>query len=119
MAGCCSACRRATPRSGWRAPLGPPGEPARSASPLARPAARVCAVSYRRDVLFQQIATSRSAEHMLIGAAMIEATTFRAIREVVPSVRDVRVPLGGAGRLHCVVALHEPLPGEAQRAVFA
>jgi 2,5-furandicarboxylate decarboxylase 1 len=85
----------------------------------ASPIARVCAIHHRRDALFQQIATSRSAEHMLIGAAMIEATTFRAIREVVPSVRDVRVPLGGAGRLHCVVALHDPLPGEAQRAVFA
>ena len=85
----------------------------------ASPVARVRAITHRRAPLFQQIATSRAAEHMLIGAAMIEATLFRAIRQAVPSVRDVRVPLGGAGRLHCVVALHDPPPGEAQRAVFA
>jgi 2,5-furandicarboxylate decarboxylase 1 len=83
------------------------------------PAARIRAISHRRDPLFQQIAASRSAEHMLIGGVMIEATVFRAVEHAVPCVRDVRVPLGGTGRVHCILALHDPLPGEAQRAVFA
>jgi len=83
------------------------------------PVARVRAITHRRDFVFQTIAASRVLEHMLIGAVMIEATLFRAVRAVVPSVRNVHVTLGGAGRMHCIVALHNPPPGEAQRAVFA
>ncbi len=83
------------------------------------PVAHIRAITHRRDPVFQQIAASRCAEHMLIGGVMIEATVFRAVQQVVPCLRDVRVPLGGTGRLHCVLALHDPLPGEAQRAVFA
>ena len=85
----------------------------------ASPVARIKMVTHRRDPVFQQIAASRAAEHMLIGGVMIESTVFRAVEHVVPCVRDVRVPLGGTGRLHCILALHDPLPGEAQRAVFA
>jgi 2,5-furandicarboxylate decarboxylase 1 len=85
----------------------------------ASPVARIKTVTHRRDPVFQQIAASRAAEHMLIGGVMIESTVFRAVEHVVPCVRDVRVPLGGTGRLHCILALHDPLPGEAQRAVFA
>lgn len=83
------------------------------------PLARVRAITHRRNFVFQAIAASRMPEHMLIGAVMIEATLFRAIRAVVPSVRSVHVTLGGGGRMHCIVALHKPPPGEGQRVVFA
>ncbi len=36
-----------------------------------------------------------------------------------PSVKEVAVGLGGAGRLHAVVALNAPRPGEARKAMFA
>lgn len=83
------------------------------------PLARVRAITHQRNFVFQTIALSRVVEHMLIGAVMIEATLFRAIRAAVPSVRGVHVTLGGGGRMHCIVALHDPPPGEGQRAVFA
>ena len=83
------------------------------------PLARVRSVTHRRNFVFHTIAASRVPEHMLIGAVMIEATLFRAIRAAVPSVRSVHVTLGGGGRMHCIVALHNPPPGEGQRAVFA
>ena len=37
----------------------------------------------------------------------------------VPAVREVAVGMGGAGRLHAVVSLHQPRPGDARKAVFA
>jgi 4-hydroxy-3-polyprenylbenzoate decarboxylase len=37
----------------------------------------------------------------------------------VPSVREVAVGVGGAGRLHAVVALGAPRAGEARKAMFA
>lgn len=83
------------------------------------PLARVRAITHRRNFVFQTIALSRVVEHMLIGAVMIEATLFRAIRAAVPSVRNVHVTLGGAGRMHCIVTLHKPPPGDGQRVVFA
>jgi len=83
------------------------------------PVGKVRAITHRKDFVFQTIAASRVFEHMLIGAVMIEATLFRAIRAAVPSVRNVHVTLGGGGRMHCIIALHDPPPGEAQRAVFA
>jgi 2,5-furandicarboxylate decarboxylase 1 len=83
------------------------------------PVGHVRSISQRRDFIFHTIAASRMPEHMLIGAVMIEATLFRAVRAVVPSVRNVHVTLGGGGRMHCVVALHKPPAGEGPRAVFA
>ena len=62
------------------------------------PLARVRSVTHRRNFVFHTIAASRVPEHMLIGAVMIEATLFRAIRAAVPSVRNVHVTLGGGGR---------------------
>jgi 2,5-furandicarboxylate decarboxylase 1 len=83
------------------------------------PLGHVRSISHRRDFVFHTIAASRVQEHMLIGAVMIEATVFRAIRAVVPSVRNVHVTFGGGGRMHCIVGLHNPPPGEGPRAVFA
>jgi 2,5-furandicarboxylate decarboxylase 1 len=83
------------------------------------PVGHVRSISHRRDFIFHTIAASRVQEHMLIGAVMIEATVFRAIRAAVPSVRNVHVTFGGGGRMHCIVALHNPPPGEGPRAVFA
>ncbi|MFQ5931584.1 MAG: UbiD family decarboxylase [Nitrospiraceae bacterium] len=83
------------------------------------PVGRVRAITSRKNFVFHTIAASRVFEHLLIGAVMIEATLFRAVRAVVPSVHKVHVTLGGGGRMHCIVALHDPPPGEAQRAVFA
>lgn len=83
------------------------------------PVGHVRSVSHRSDFIFHTIAASRVQEHMLIGAVMIEATVFRAVRAAVPSVCNVHVTFGGGGRMHCVVALNNPPPGEGPKAVFA
>jgi 2,5-furandicarboxylate decarboxylase 1 len=73
----------------------------------------------RRDALFQVILPGYHPEHCLLGGVAIAAGLRRAVQNAVPSVREVAVGIGGAGRLHAVVSLHEPRPGEARKAMFA
>jgi len=73
----------------------------------------------RRDALFQVILPGYHREHCLIGGVAIAAGLARAVRASVPALKEVAVGFGGAGRLHAVVALHDPRPGEARKAMFA
>ena len=73
----------------------------------------------RRDAMFQVVLPGYHPEHCLLGAVAIAAGLHRAIRNSVPSVREVAVSLGGAGRLHAVVSLRAPRPGEARKTMFA
>jgi len=77
------------------------------------------ALTRRRDAIFQVVLPGYHPEHCLLGGVAIAAGLHRAIRNAVPSVREVAVGLGGAGRLHAVVSLHAPRPGEARKAMFA
>ena len=73
----------------------------------------------RRDAIFQVILPGYHREHCLIGGVAIAAGLARAVRASVPALKEVAVGFGGAGRLHAVVALREPRPGEARKALFA
>ena len=73
----------------------------------------------RHDAIFQVILPGYHPEHCLLGGVAIAAGLLRAIRPAVPSVHRVAVGVGGAGRLHAVVALRAPRPGEARKAMFA
>jgi 2,5-furandicarboxylate decarboxylase 1 len=73
----------------------------------------------RRDAIFQVVLPGYHPEHCLLGGVAIAAGLFRIVRNAVPSVQQVAVGLGGAGRLHAVVALHAPRPGEARKTMFA
>lgn len=73
----------------------------------------------RRDPIFQVILPGYHREHCLLGGVAIAAGLARAARVSVPAVREVAVGMGGAGRLHAVVSLHQPRPGDARKAAFA
>lgn len=73
----------------------------------------------RHDAFFQVILPGYHPEHCLLGGVAIAAGLCRAVRNAVPSVREVAVGVGGAGRLHAVVSLSAPRPGEARKAMFA
>src|SRR5258708_9723304 len=81
--------------------------------------ATCAALPRRHDAMFQVVLPGYHPEHGLLGGVAIAAGLHRAIRGAVPSVREVAVGVGGAGRLHAVVALREPRPGEARKAMFA
>lgn len=73
----------------------------------------------RRDALFQVVLPGYHPEHCLLGGVAIAAGLARSARASVPAVREVAVGMGGAGRLHAVVSLHEPRPGDARKTAFA
>ncbi len=73
----------------------------------------------RRDAIFQVILPGYHPEHCLLGGVAIAAGLARAARTAVPGLSEVAVGLGGAGRLHAVVSINSPRPGEARKAMFA
>ena len=73
----------------------------------------------RRDAMFQVILPGYHPEHCLLGGVAIAAGLARAARAAVPGLSEVAVGLGGAGRLHAVVSINSPRPGEARKAMFA
>ncbi|MDB5655509.1 MAG: 3-polyprenyl-4-hydroxybenzoate carboxy-lyase [Tardiphaga sp.] len=77
------------------------------------------ALTKRRDAIFQVILPGYHAEHCLLGGVAIAAGLLRQLRNAVPSVQEVAVGVGGAGRLHAVIALNGARPGEARKAMFA
>jgi 2,5-furandicarboxylate decarboxylase 1 len=77
-------------------------------------------LTMRRDAIYHAILPGRHREHLLLGGVAIAAGLMAELRRVVPAVRAVAVPEGGAGRLSAVVALDPGArPGSAQRAMFA
>jgi 4-hydroxy-3-polyprenylbenzoate decarboxylase len=73
----------------------------------------------RHDAVFQVILPGYHREHCLLGGVAIAAGLARSVRAGVPAVQEIAVGLGGAGRLHAVVSLCEPRPGDARKAMFA
>lgn len=73
----------------------------------------------RYDAIFQVVLPGYHPEHCLLGGVAIAAGLFRVVRNAVPSVWEVAVGVGGAGRLHAVVSLRAPRAGEARKAMFA
>ena len=73
----------------------------------------------RRDAIFQAIQPGFHPEHVLIGGVAIAAGLARHAQATVPSLHEVAVGMGGAGRLHAVVSLKDKRPGDARKAMFA
>ena len=73
----------------------------------------------RRDAVFQCVLPGYAGEHILLGAEAIAAGLRRSLHGTLPSVREVAVTAGGAGRLHAVVRLDGAREGAARRAMFA
>jgi 2,5-furandicarboxylate decarboxylase 1 len=73
----------------------------------------------RSDAMFQVILPGYHAEHCLLGGVSIAAGLARQVRASVSCVEQVAVGMDGAGRLHAVIALREPRPGDARKTMFA
>ncbi len=82
-------------------------------------AGRITAVTHRRDPIYQAILPGYAPEHCLLGGVAIGATTCRALRRVLPGVQHVFITDGGMGRLHAIITMRDPQPGDGKRAVMA
>jgi 2,5-furandicarboxylate decarboxylase 1 len=83
------------------------------------PMMSVTAITHRKDPIFQVIVPSKHPEHLLTGAFAIEATVFRAVQRAIPDLKEVVITEGGCGRLHAIVSISQPRPGEAKKAMMA
>jgi 2,5-furandicarboxylate decarboxylase 1 len=81
-------------------------------------AVRIDRITRRQDAIYQAILPGYAPEHCLLGGVAIGATTCRALRRVLPSVRRVLITEGGMGRLHAIITMHHAQPGEGKRAVM-
>ncbi|MBW7850666.1 MAG: UbiD family decarboxylase [Rhodospirillales bacterium] len=82
------------------------------------PVAHITAVNQRSDAYYLDIMPGH-ADHLLLDAPMIEAYLFNRIKEVVPGIRGVHMPVSGTARLHAYVQLKKANDGEPKTAIAA
>jgi len=75
---------------------------------------KVNAITHRRGAYYQDISVGH-LDHMLLSTIPMEANLYRAVRAMVPSVRQVRVP----NPFTCFVSIEQRLPGQAKNALLA
>lgn len=83
------------------------------------PMMSITAITHRENPIFQVIVPSNHPEHLLTASFAIEASVFRWVQKVIPNLQEVVITEGGCGRLHAVVSISQPRPGEAKKAIFA
>src|SRR5918994_432417 len=78
----------------------------------------VTAVTHRKDYIFQDIHAGYT-EHKLMGAVPREAALLKAVRQTVPTVKNVCMPVSGNCRFHAYVSIAKRTPGQAKNAICA
>ena len=99
---------------------GPFGEFARLYGPARElPVVRVTAITHRRDARYLNVLCASSPETVTLGAVGREPSLLRALRASVPTVRQVRITIGGGANFQAIVSLQKNFEGEAQKVGFA
>ena len=78
----------------------------------------VTAVTHRKNYIFQDIHAGYT-EHKLMGAVPREAALLKAVRNAVPTVKDVCMPVSGNCRFHAYISITKRTPGQAKNAICA
>ncbi|MCM3568460.1 UbiD family decarboxylase [Neobacillus mesonae] len=102
-----------------REPEGPFGEFPKYYGPKSnKEVIEITAITHRNNPIFQTILAS-SYEHLLLGGIPREASLLRALRNTVPTVKDVHLSLGGTCRYHLIVQMKKRNEGEAKNVILA
>ena len=83
-----------------------------------RPVIEVTAITHRENYIFQDIHAGYT-EHKLMGAVPREAALLKALRQTVPTVKDVCFPVSGNCRFHAYISIDKRAPGQAKNAICA
>jgi 2,5-furandicarboxylate decarboxylase 1 len=78
----------------------------------------VSAITRRANFIFQDIHAGYT-EHKLMGAVPREAALLKAVRQTVPTVKNVCMPVSGNCRFHAYIAIAKRTPGQAKNAICA
>ncbi len=83
-----------------------------------RPFIKVTAITMRKDPIYQDIMAAHD-EHNVLGALPRMGSLYRRIKEVLPTVKAINLPLSGCGRVRCYISLTKHSDGEPKQAAFA
>jgi 2,5-furandicarboxylate decarboxylase 1 len=78
----------------------------------------VSAITHRKNYIFQDIHAGYT-EHKLMGAVPREAALLKAVRQTVPTVKSVCMPVSGNCRFHAYISISKRTPGQAKNAICA
>jgi len=78
----------------------------------------VTAVTHRKNYIFQDVHAGYT-EHKLMGAVPREAALIKAVRQTVPTVKNVCMPVSGNCRVHAYLSIAKRTPGQAKNAICA
>jgi UbiD family decarboxylase len=78
----------------------------------------VTAITHRKNYIFQDIHAGYT-EHKLMGAVPREAALLKAVRQSVPTVKNVCMPVSGNCRFHAYISIAKRTPGQAKNAICA
>lgn len=83
-----------------------------------QPYIQVTAITMRKNPIFQTVFNSH-AEHHIIGAVPRLGSLYRRIKESVPSLIAVNLPLSAMGRSHVYISIKKHAEGEPKQAAMA
>ena len=83
-----------------------------------QPIVEISAVTYRNQAINQTIFPS-SYEERLPMALVREATLLSTVRQVVPNITGVHIPMGGVARYHAVIQINKKTEGDGKQAALA
>ena len=83
-----------------------------------RQVVEVTAITHRKSYIFQDVHAGYT-EHKLMGAVPREAALIKAVRQTVPTVKNVCMPVSGNCRFHAYVSIAKRTPGQAKNAICA
>lgn len=83
-----------------------------------QPVVEISAVTYRNQAINQTIFPS-SYEERLPMALVREATLLSTVRQVVPNIMGVHIPMGGVARYHAVIQIKKKSEGDGKQAALA
>jgi 2,5-furandicarboxylate decarboxylase 1 len=83
-----------------------------------RPFIKVTAITMRKDAIYENVMAAHN-EHNMLGALPRMGSLLRRVKEVLPSVKSVNLPLSGGGRVFCYISMNKRSDGEPKQAAFA
>ena len=83
-----------------------------------RPVINVQAITYRRDAVYHDIHLGgRDQDHL--GGIPLEGSIYRAVKQAVPTVKNVHLPSSGCSRFHAYVQIKKTSAGQGREAIVA
>ena len=83
-----------------------------------RPVIDIQAITYRRDAIYHDIhLAARDQDHL--GGIPLEGAIYRAVKQAVPTVKNVHLPSSGCSRFHAYVQIKKTTVGQGREAIVA